>query len=84
MALFFKGMRRGTWVAQLVKRLTLDFSSGHDLIVREFQPHIRLCIDSEEPVGDSLSFHLSLPLPCSCSLALSEKTLKRGVDMERE
>ena len=29
---------RGTWVAQLVKHLTLDFGSGHDLTVREFEP----------------------------------------------
>ena len=35
-----------TWVAQLVKYLTPDFSSGHDLMVCEFQPHIRLCTDS--------------------------------------
>ena len=27
----------GTWVAQLVERLTLDFSSSHDLMVREFK-----------------------------------------------
>ena len=25
---------RGTWVAQAVERLTLDFSSGRDLVVR--------------------------------------------------
>ena len=25
--------KRGTWVAQSVKRLTLDFGSGHDLRV---------------------------------------------------
>ena len=29
---------RGTWVAQSVKYLTLDFSSGHDLMVCEFKP----------------------------------------------
>ena len=27
------GVRRGTWVAQLVERLTLDFSSSHDLMM---------------------------------------------------
>ena len=32
----------GPWVAQAVKRPTLDFSSGHDLMAREFKPHIRL------------------------------------------
>ena len=25
--------RLGSWVAQLVERLTLDFGSGHDLVV---------------------------------------------------
>ena len=28
----------GIWVAQLVKRLTHDFSTGHDLRVREIEP----------------------------------------------
>ena len=40
---------RGTWVAQSVKHLTLDFGSGHDLVVHEFEPLIRLCADGEEP-----------------------------------
>ena len=40
---------RGAWVAQLVERLTLDFSSGHDLMVHEFKSRIWLCTDSEEP-----------------------------------
>ena len=31
---------KGTWVAQLVKYLTLDFHSGHDLIVHEIEPHL--------------------------------------------
>ena len=30
----------GCWVAQLVKHPTLDFSSGHDLTVHEFKPHV--------------------------------------------
>ena len=38
---------RGTWVAQSVKHLTLDFSSGHDLTVREFKPRAGLCTDDE-------------------------------------
>ena len=29
---------RGGWMAQLVKCLTLDFCSGHDLTVRELEP----------------------------------------------
>ena len=32
---------RGAWVAQLVKGLTLDFSSGHDLTVPGIKPHVR-------------------------------------------
>ena len=31
--LYLKEGWRGTWVAQSVKHLTLDFSSGHDLRV---------------------------------------------------
>ena len=38
---------RGTWVAQLFKRPTLDFSSGHDFMVWEIepqsQPSVSLC-----------------------------------------
>ena len=33
----------GAWVAQSVKHLTLDFGSGHDLLVHEFEPHVLLC-----------------------------------------
>ena len=33
----------GAWVAQSVKPPPLDFSSGHDLTVREFESHIGLC-----------------------------------------
>ena len=46
---------RGAWVAQLVKCLTLDFSSGHDLTFRKIDPHVRLCADCEDPAWDSLS-----------------------------
>ena len=31
---------RGAWVAQLVKRPTLDFCSGHDLTVHGFKPRV--------------------------------------------
>ena len=33
---------RDAWVAQLVKRPTLDFTSGDDLTVHEFEPFIGL------------------------------------------
>ena len=36
-------MLRGTWVAQSVMHLTLDFPSGHDLPVSEIEPHVGLC-----------------------------------------
>ena len=41
---------RGTWVAQSDKHLTLDFGSGHDLTVHEFEPSL-----SVEPTWDSFS-----------------------------
>ena len=48
----------GTRVAQSVEYTTPDFSSGHDLMVHEFKPRVKLCADSaisiivraEEPV----------------------------------
>ena len=52
---------RGTWVAQSVKHLILDFSSDHDLTVCEFKPHTGLCADSVQPAWDSLC--LSAPPP---------------------
>ena len=50
---------RGAWVAQLVKHLTLDFRSGHDLTVSEINPYIWLFADSKETAWDSLSTSLS-------------------------
>ena len=49
-----------------------NYSSGHDLMVCEFEPSIRLCADSSEP-GAYFGFCVSLslcPFP-SCSLSLS-------------
>ena len=56
-------------MAQSVKRLTLDFGSGHDLTVCEFEPQVRLSSDSVEPAWDPLSLSLSAP-PRSCFLPL--------------
>ena len=39
---FKKHNTRGTWVAQAVKPLTLDFGSGHDLQVLGFRPTLGL------------------------------------------
>ena len=41
LSMLFKDERRGAWVAQLVKWLTLDLSSGLDLRV-EFKPCVGL------------------------------------------
>ena len=46
---------QGAWVAQSVEHPTLDFGSGHDLVVRGIESHIRLCADGAEPAWDSLS-----------------------------
>ena len=58
-------------MAQLVERLTLDFGSGHDIRVCEFQLRIGLYVHCVEAASDSLSLPLSLLLPCSHSLSLS-------------
>ena len=49
-------------MAQSVKHPTLDIGSGHDLMVRGFEPKVGLCANSKEPGWDFLS-PLSLPLP---------------------
>ena len=58
-------------VAQSLKHLTLDLSSGHDLTVQEFKPHIRLCVVGAEPASIP-SLFLYLPLPCWYSQSLSK------------
>ena len=57
-------------MAQPGKRPTLDFSSGHDLIVRshEIEPHLRLRAE----LGAFLVSLLSLSLPLSLSLSLNK------------
>ena len=73
---------RGAWMALLVKCSTLDFGSGHDLTVREFEPHVKLCTGCVESAWDSLSPSLPPPLPlpcwctCVCALSLSLKINK--------
>ena len=58
----------GAWVAQSVKRLALNFCSGHDLTVCGFEPPIGLCAGSVGPAWDSLSPSLSVPPPLMLSL----------------
>ena len=48
-------------MAQSVKWLTLDFGSGHDLTVHEFETPIGLTAVRAEPASDPPS-SLSLPL----------------------
>ena len=48
-------------MVQSVECLTLDFGSGHDLIICGMEPCIRLYADSTDPAWDSLSPSLSAP-----------------------
>ena len=61
-------------MAQLVKRQTLGFGSGHDLTICEFEPLVGLCPGSVEPAWDSLS--PSLCPSCSCAVSVSLKINK--------
>ena len=54
---------RAAWVAQSVKCLTLDCSSGHDLMVHEFEPHVSGSVLIVQSLREILSCPLSLPLP---------------------
>ena len=67
------GKSWGTWVAQSVKCLTLDFGSGHDLTVGEFGPVMGcvltvrsllgiLCVSFSVSALPFLSLSPSLPL----------------------
>ena len=49
-------------MGQSVKHLTLDFPSGHDLLVCEIEPRVGFCAGSTEPAWDSLSPSVSLCL----------------------
>ena len=54
---------RGAWVAQLVKRLTCDFGSGHDLMVMRWSPAASSVLIAQsllEILSPSLSASLSL------------------------
>ena len=42
---------RGAWVAQSIKCLTLGFGTVHDLMVREFEPHVRLSLSLSLPLS---------------------------------
>ena len=60
-------------MAQSAKGPTLDFGSGYDLAVLEFEPHLRLCADSMGPAWDSLPLvSLSLSAPPLFAHSLSK------------
>ena len=63
-------------MAQLVKCLPLNHSSGHDLAVCEFKPRTRLCTDGLEPAWDSVSPSLGPSLTCALSLKKKKKKKK--------
>ena len=52
-------LSRHAWVAQLVECPALDFGSGHDLTVREFEPRVGLHAGHGGCLGFSLSLFLS-------------------------
>ena len=54
-------------MAQLLKHLTLDFCSGHDLTVPGIEPRLGLCADCAEPAWDSLSLSVSVSVYLSLS-----------------
>ena len=60
-----------TWAAQSVSRLTLDCSSGHDLLVCGIELPVAFCADRAEPAWDFLSPVSAPPPPVfTCSLSL--------------
>ena len=65
-------------MAQLVKFPTLDFGSGHDLMVHGFKPCVALCAESAEPAWNLLSFSLSAPSLLMLSIKINKYTSKKG------
>ena len=68
---------QGTWVAQSVRHLTLDFGSRHDLAVRRSSPASGSVLSAQSLLG---ILPLSLSLCPSLAFSLSKKkknTLKK-------
>ena len=62
-----------------------DFSSGHDLAVREFEPRLGLCADSSEPALDSVSPSFSAPPLLTLCPSLSKiNKLKTNLKRKKE
>ena len=51
----------------------LDLGSGHNLMVQEFEPCVRLLTDGVEPAWDSVSPSLSVLTPLTLSVFLTNK-----------
>ena len=64
-------------MAQSVACLTLDFGSGPDLTVHEFEPHIGLCADNTKLAWD-LSAPPLLALPLSQNEYINLKNIKES------
>ena len=70
-----KPVWEGRLGAQSMKHRSLDFGSGHDLTVHEFEPSVELLAVIAEPASDPLSTSLC-PSPArvrALSLSLSQK-----------
>ena len=63
--------------APLIEGPTPDFGSGHDLVVREFKPRIRLHADDAEPAWDSLPPFLCPPPPLSLSKEINKHLISK-------
>ena len=68
---------RGAWLAQLVKHLTLDFGSGHDLSVVRYSSVPSSILSGESAEGSVSPSPFALPPTCvlmlACSHSLSNK-----------
>ena len=60
-------------MAQSVKRQTVGFGSGHDLVVCGFEPRAGLCADSSEAWGLLPVVSPSLSAPPPLALSVSQK-----------
>ena len=71
-------------MSQSGKCPTLDFGSGHDLVVRGFEPRVRLRVGSMELAWDSLSPSLCAPPLLLQFLSLSKINLKNKKNFFKE
>lgn len=74
---------RGAWVALLVKHLTLDFGSRHDLTVTRLSPTMGSARQHRVCLGFSLSRSLS-PSPRACARILSQNKYKKLKKKKKE